>query len=158
MSKTAAIPIPRDSLLAGFGDAGDYRDCFYRDVPGTVSLSQFIEGFYCSATFLPERIILKLIAGPSSRADARAIATGEAESFGAWRVFERRESEALFHSKGSGTASWFAVKPSGDHTRLLFGSWVGGIEQSGWRSLLQAHVWYSRVLLGGVKLGAISGS
>ncbi|MEL7198121.1 MAG: hypothetical protein AAGL10_07375 [Pseudomonadota bacterium] len=158
MATVIAIPVPQDSLLAGFGDADDYRDCFYRDAPGTVSLSHFIEQFYCSAAFIPERIILKLIAGPSSRRDAAAFAHGKADSFGVWKVVERQGNQALFHSRDTNTASWFAVEPREGATRLLFGSWVGGIDQSGWKSLLQAHVWYSRVLLGGVKLSAKSGS
>ena len=171
MAKVTACDVPEGSLLAGFGGPEDYRDCFYRDVPGEVSLSEFIERFYRSAAFLPERLVLRVLGTPASSADARAVARGEAERFGAWEMVERRsQSEALLHSKDTNTASWFKVEPvdgrsrpsssSGceaqpqaepiGQTRLYFGSWVGGIDKSGWRSMLRAHVWYSRWLLGGV--------
>ncbi|WP_234033139.1 hypothetical protein [Erythrobacter rubeus] len=187
--------MPPGSLLAAFGGPEDYRDCFIRDVPnvdgGEVSLAQFIERFYSSTAFLPERLILKALGTPASRADIRALARGETDRFGAWRVVERRDhnaggevaehgpagsasptgrpqarkgrgnrsaealrktrlEEILLESKDTNTASWFAVEPRKDGTRLYFGSWVGGIDQSGWRGLMHAHVWYSRVLLGGV--------
>lgn len=219
MAKVTGCDVPAGSLLARFGGQGDakaqdYRDCFYRDVPNfdgrEVTLAEFIERFYRSAAFLPERLVLKAIAGPSSRAVARAFARGETDRFGAWEMVERRSAtsgpqgrpparsdategrvsedslrgrtappaleakqtkldEALLESRGTGTASWFAVEPialkqrSGSaekdssssaavahKTRLYFGSWVGNLEQSGWRSMLRAHLWYSRWLLGGV--------
>ena len=200
-----ACDVPEGSLLAEFGGPQDYRDCFYRDVPGEVSLPQFIERFYCSAAFRPERAVLRLLGTPAREADARALARGESDRFGAWKLVERRSangsglvaehgptgsaraeaksktqlakghlqgrpqaregrgkrSEALLHSKDTNTASWFAIEPlqsssskaigqTKTRTRLLFGSWVGNLEQSGWRSLQAAHVWYSKVLLGGV--------
>ena len=95
-------------------------------------------------------------AGPEGRGDRSADAL---------RNKKTRREEILLLSKDTNTASWLCVSPSdaavdktqrsssseavGRQTRLLFGSWVGGIEQSGWRAMLQAHVWYSRVLLGG---------
>ena len=150
MTAVTACTVPEGSLLAAFGGPQDYRDCFCRDVQGAVSLSEFMERFYTSTAFVPERFVLKAIAGPSSRADARAFARGEADRFGAWEMVERRSSEALALSKGTNTASWFYVDPQGARTRLYFGSWVGNLGQSGWRFMEQAHVWYSRVLLGGV--------
>ena len=162
MSAVIDCHVPEGSLLATFGGPADYRDCFYRDVMGAVALPDFIERFYCSGAFLPERMILRAIAGPSTRADARAFARGETDRFGAWKLVERtdlsscsaavgrKNAEALFHSKDTGTASWFAVEPQEQGTRLLFGSWVGGIGDSGWKSMLRAHVWYSRFLLGAV--------
>ena len=146
--------VPEGSLLARYGGPDDYRDCFCREVPHpeghAITLPDFIERFYRSAAFLPERMILSVIAGPSSSADARAFARGETDRFGAWQLVERNESEALFLSKDTNTASWFCVQPGERTTRLLFGSWVGGINKSGWRAMLYAHVWYSRVLLGAV--------
>lgn len=156
MSLVTAIAVPPDSLLAGFGGPESYRDCFMREVPGTVTLPEFIERFYGSAPFLPERIVLKLLGRKASRADAARLARGEAKAFGAWKLVERRDaeqgarSEILLESRETGTASWFAVEPSENGTRLMFGSWVGTIDQSGWRALEALHVLYSRVLLGGV--------
>ncbi|MBV7265276.1 hypothetical protein [Erythrobacter ani] len=167
MAKVIACKVPEGSLLAQFGGPGDYRDCFVRDVPNIegreVTLARFIERFYCSMAFLPERLILKALGTPASRADARALARGEMERFGAWKLVERQDArsssgavarknaQALLESKDTNTASWFCVEPREGGTRLYFGSWVGGIDQSGWRAMLAAHVWYSRMLLGGIK-------
>ncbi|EAQ28823.1 hypothetical protein NAP1_14528 [Erythrobacter sp. NAP1] len=162
MSTVTACDVPEGSLLAQFGGPEDYRDCFWRDVAGEVTLAQFIERFYSSTAFLPERLILKALRTPASSADIRALAKGETDRFGAWRLVERREArsssgavgrenaQVLLESKDTNTASWFCVEPREGGTRLYFGSWVGGIDQSGWRAMLAAHVWYSRVLLGGV--------
>ncbi|MBT8431134.1 MAG: hypothetical protein KJP27_01435 [Altererythrobacter sp.] len=193
MTDVTACELPEGSLLARYGGPGDYRDCFSREVPGEVSLEQYIERFYSSMAFAPERLILGLIGhakGWDASADAfRALARGEADRFGAWEVIDRRSclvaehgerpashkgvvsssseaigqqecppaSEAqiyesdqiLLLSKDTNTASWLSVQPQGANTKLLFGSWVGGIDQSGWRVMLTPHVWYSRVLLGG---------
>ncbi len=150
MGKVQQTDVPEGSLLAEFGVDSDYRDCFVVKVPGTVTLAAFIERFYCSMAFRPERIVLGLIGGRSSSADAKAVARGESERFGVWKVVERQDRQALLESKGTGIASWFAVEPLERGTKLLFGSWVGNLEQSGWRSMLQPHLWYSKVLLGGV--------
>lgn len=150
MAKVFACDVPEGSLLAEFGGLADYRDCFVREVEGEVSLAQFIERFYCSMAFRPERLALGLIGRGASNADARALATGRSDDFAVWKAVERRGSETLLESKGTGTASWFAIEPNDQKTRLLFGSWVGNLEQSGWRLFQHAHVWYSKVLLAGV--------
>ena len=90
MAKVTACAAPESSLLAEFGGPEDYTDCFYRDVPGEVSLPEFIERFYCSTAFLPEQLILKVLRTPASSADVRALASGEADRFGAWKVVGRR--------------------------------------------------------------------
>ena len=153
MAKVIARAVPDGSLLAQFGGPADYRDCFSRDVPGEVSLPDFIERFYRSAAFRPERVVLGLIGRGASDADARAVARGEADGIAVWKVVERRDGEALLESKGTGTASWFAVEPLDGGTRLLFGSWGGSIGESGWKAMLRPHVWYSRFLLAGVAGG-----
>lgn len=156
MPSVSPIEVPQDSLLAAFGGQQSYRDCFAREVPGEVTLADLIERFYASPVFLPERLILRLIGRKARLADARRLARGEAQEFGAWKVVERRSGgaggmdEILLESKETGTASWLAVEPLDQGTRLLFGSWVGAIDQSGWRMMERLHVWYSRVLLAGV--------
>lgn len=153
MAQVTACEVPEGSLLAGFGGPEDYRDCFERAVPGEVSLSEFVESFYRSIAFLPERLVLRALGTPAASADAGALARGETARFGAWKVVEQRASEVLLVSKGTGTASWFAVEPLAEGgTRLWFGSWVGRLDQSGWRFMERPHVWYSRILLGGVRL------
>ncbi len=152
MSRAQAIDVPEDSLLAQFGKAGDYRDCFCRVVPGAVSLEAYVEAFYCSMAFRPERVILGLLGRGASNADARALAHGEVDRIAVWQVVGRQPDQMLLESKGTGTASWLAVEPREGATKLLFGSWVGGLEQSMWRFLALPHQWYSQVLLGGVRV------
>lgn len=153
MARVSACEVPEGSLLAQYGGPGDYRDCFCREVPGEVTLGKYIERFYSSMAFAPERMILSLIGrakGWDASADAiRALARGEADRFAAWEVVERTPDQILLLSKDTNTASWLSVEPTSAGIRLLFGSWVGGIDQSGWRVMLAPHVWYSRVLLGG---------
>ncbi|MEM6584443.1 MAG: hypothetical protein AAF692_01685 [Pseudomonadota bacterium] len=156
MSRVVACDVPQDSLLARYGTPRDYRDCFYRDEPSggpsdaPSDLPAFIERFYRSAAFWPERALLHIVTRKASSADARALARGEAESFGVWELVERKENEMLLASKGTGTASWFAIEPIETGTRLYFGSWVGNLDQSGWKALQGAHVWYSKRLLSAV--------
>jgi hypothetical protein len=161
MAGVTACDVPEGSLLAAFGGPQDYRDCFAREVAGTVTLEEFIERFYCSMAFRPERMVLGLIGRGASNADAQALARRQADAIAVWKVVERREDEILLESRGTGTASWLAVEPlpagpaaTGQkipRTRLLFGSWVGNLEQSGWRVMRRPHQWYSRFLLGGVR-------
>ncbi len=172
MSKVYSIPVPQGSLLAGFGPppgtlAGSttepYRDCFMRREAGVVTLEQLIERFYCSWAFRPERIALGLIGRGASSENARALARGEVESFAAWNVVERHESEILLQDFSGATASWLAVRPGSDggtapssssgavgQTELLFGSWVGEADKPLVKALMGFHRAYSRVLLGGV--------
>lgn len=163
MSAVTPCDVPEDSLLARYGGEADYRDAFYRDVAGTVDLAYYLHRFYRSSAFLPERLLLHALTRRASSADARALARGELEEFGVWRVVERTDTEALLESKSTGTASWFKVEPAeggtpsssssealGQTTRLTFGSWVGNLDQSGWKALQGAHVWYSKVLLAAV--------
>ncbi len=147
MGKVRAVAVPEGSLLAGFGGPDDYRDAFCREVPGTVSLEQLIERFYCSAVFRPERLVLGLLGRGASNADARVLARGEADGIAVWQVVGRSDTEVLLESKDTGTASWLAVEPCAAGTKLLFGSWVGNLNDSGWRFMLHPHRWYSRVLL-----------
>ncbi|MEL1252090.1 hypothetical protein [Aurantiacibacter gilvus] len=149
MRGVRAIAVPEDSLLAGFGGSEDYRDAFCREVPGAVSLEQFIERFYCSMVFWPERLVLSLIGRGASSADARALARGEVDRIAVWEVVERTDTAILLESKDTGTASWLAVEATTAGTNLLFGSWVGSLNDSGWKFMLHPHQWYSYVLLGG---------
>ncbi|MEM1132354.1 MAG: hypothetical protein AAGH53_05415 [Pseudomonadota bacterium] len=150
MSKIDSIAVPHDSLLAEFGPAHAYRDCFARCVSGHVSLADFIERFYCGRAFRPERLVLGLIGRGASDTDAIRLASGEAQSFAAWNIVERRDREILLQDFRGATASWLSVRHHGDTTTLLFGSWVGQPDRTIVRALMPFHRWYSRVLLGGV--------
>ena len=159
MARVTACDVPENSLLAEYGGPGDYRDCFVREVAGEVSLAGFIERFYSSMAFRPERVVLGLIGRGSSADDIRALARGEGDRLAVWEVVGRRADQILLLSKDTNTASWLAVEPSalkqrsgsaeynpsssgagGRRTRLLFGSWVGGIEESRWKFMLAPHV------------------
>ncbi len=150
MAKIESIDVPSSSLLAQFGVPGAYRDCFACEVPGRVSLEQFVERFYCSASFRPERVLLGLIGRGGDNDDARAVAYGKADSFAAWNVLERRDDEMLLQDFRGTTASWLAVEPGEQSTQLRFGSWVGQPDRPVVKALMPFHRWYSRVLLGGV--------
>ncbi len=94
MAKVNACDVPEGSLLAEFGGPDDYRDCFACAVPGEVTLAAFIERFYCSMAFRPERLALGLIGRGASNADAAKLARGEAQTFAAWNVVDRWETDA----------------------------------------------------------------
>ena len=162
MSKIAPVPVPEASLLAEFGHSGAYRDCFARDVAHgdgrPVGLEQFVERFYCSAAFRPERLLLGLArrdgAWKASDEDARAVARGETERFAVWTVAGRRSHELLLKDHRGATASWFStLSLPTSKTRLLFGSWVGEPERPLVKALMPFHRWYSRVLLASAARG-----
>ncbi len=111
MTKITAIPVPQGSLLAEFGPPPDsttqpYRDCFVRRETDAVTLEQFVERFYCSWAFRPERLALGLIGRGASSADARRLARGETENFAAWTVIDRRSASDFLAEHGpEGSAS-----------------------------------------------------
>ena len=163
MSKVSACPVPEGSLLAGFGEPGDYRDCFQKSIPRPVALPELICRFYCSPAFRPERLALSLIGKGASNVDAEALSAGSVESFAAWTVVARSDSEAiaqtgnarradeiLLQDFSGATASWLSVHPQGETTQLRFGSWVAKPDRLVVKALLPLHRAYARVLLGGV--------
>ena len=150
MSKVSACPVPEGSLLAGFGEPGDYRDCFQKSIPRSVALPELICRFYCSPAFRPERLALSLIGKGASNVDAEALSAGSVESFAAWHVVERRADEILLQDFSGATASWLGVHSQGDTTQLRFGSWIAKPDRLVVKALLPLHRAYARVLLGGV--------
>ncbi len=191
MPKVTACDVPEGSLLANFGGPDDYRDCFARDVPGEVTLAAFIERFYCSMAFRPERLVLGLIGRGASNDDAAKLARGEVQKFAAWNVVERWDAEAdglvaeygpagsaspsgrpqarkgrgdrsadalrntkkpqiLLRDFSGATASWLSVQPGEGSTVLMFGSWLTRPDRPLVKAAIPFHVWYSKVLLGGV--------
>lgn len=150
-------PLPEDSLLARHARPGDHTDCYTADVPGEVSLADYVEAFYCSRGFLPERFALALIGRGATSADARALARGDADRFAAWHELARGECEVLLLDFLGRTCSWLAVKPLATGTRLCFGTGIvrrdgdrprARAENAAFRALLPFHAGYSRVLLG----------
>jgi hypothetical protein len=156
MPAIEARPLPPDSLLARHSQASDTTDCYACEVPGEVGLEAFVEAFYTSAGFLPERLILGLIGRGARDADARALARGEATRYAAWTVEARTERELLLADYLGHTRSWLMAEPlDGGRTRLCFGSgikWRGKGDRL-FRALLPFHAAYSRVLLGAAVRG-----
>ena len=79
-------PLPEGALLARYETSDDYTDCFAIDVPGDISLAEFIQHFYASSIFWPERKILGLIGKGANQDDIAALADGSADKFAAWHV------------------------------------------------------------------------
>lgn len=112
MVRITACDVPEGSLLAGFGGPEDYRDCFCREMPGTVLLPEYIERFYCSIAFRPERLVLGLMGRGASNRDARALARGETDRIAVWEVVERRYASGLVAEHGERPASRKGDRPS----------------------------------------------
>jgi AcrR family transcriptional regulator len=157
VSAIQARPLPPDSLLARHSRPGDRTDCYTIDVPAAVGLEAFVEAFYTSRGFLPERLFLYLVGRGASAADARTLARGGTDQFAAWRVQARATSELLLLDYLGRTRSWLYAEPlpSGG-TRLHFGSGIirRGSDGTGdraerglFRLLLPFHARYSRLLL-----------
>jgi AcrR family transcriptional regulator len=153
-----ARPLPEASLLARHSRPGDHGDCYTVEVPGAVALEAFVEAFYTSRGFLPERLVLYLVGRGASAADARRLARAETDRFAAWRVEAREPRELLLQDWLGRTRSWLMVEPlAGGRTRLCFGSGIirregrglaARVERGLFRALLPGHAVYSRVLLG----------
>lgn len=153
MPSIEACAIPPASFLHRYTDGGAYADCYATEIAQPVSQAQYVEAFYTTGLFKLERQILRLISRPSTDAEARNLASGEADTFAAWHV-ESRSSRELLVAAGR-TRSWLMAVPAGQVTRLFFGSAVvparGKDGRSslgaGFHSLLGFHRLYSRALL-----------
>jgi hypothetical protein len=121
--------LPQEAILGKYKQEGAYTDCNFIDIPRAVSQAAYVETFYTTKLFKIERLILALLAQkPSTDAQAKLLALGEAKSFAAWSV-ERRTSDQLLLCDFLGrTRSWLmsAVTKDGNSstTRLYFGSAV----------------------------------
>lgn len=159
MSSIRESQIPYSSYLDGYRRGGAYADCYVADIDRAVSQSEYVEAFYTTALFKIERHILGIaVSKPSTDAEAKKLASGESNSFSAWRVDKRSKGELLL-AYGR-TRSWLMVAPAdtrGDSaTHLYFGSAVVPVSGSGkgkeglgfsFRALLGFHKLYSQALL-----------
>jgi hypothetical protein len=146
--------VPPDTLLANCQRKGAYADCYVTEFERAIALPEYVEAFYTTPLFKVERLILRLLVSrPSSDLDAKALATGNANTFAAWNVEGRGTDQLLLADVSGKTRSWLMVEPAsgGQHTRLYFGSAIipGRNGQLGWsfRLLLGFHKFYSRALL-----------
>ena len=167
MRSTKACLVPENALLHAYSVTTEaYTDCYSVDINRSVMLSDFVFAFYTTPVFKLERIILKYCAAkPSTDDQARQLADGSIDSFAAWNVESRTDTELLMCDLSGRTRSWFTVTPIGTSgqpkTLLQFGSAVvpitnrktGKLELgSGFRALLGFHKLYSKVLLRSAKL------
>ncbi len=148
-----AVPVPRDAFLGAYAaQDGTYTDCFEVMHPLETDLAEFIAAFYTTWLFRLERVVLGIsLRKRITDADVAALATGQADTFAAWRVEQRDQAQVLMCDLGGLTRSWLAVAPKdGGVTRLLFGSGVvaKGEALPAWvRATLPLHRLYSKALL-----------
>jgi hypothetical protein len=147
-----ARPVPNEALHAKYGQAGAYIDCFTTEIPGNISLSQFVQAFYTSSVFRLERKILQWIVDkPSTDAEAKQLAAGARDRFAAWTVEARSADQLLMCDYLGQTRSWLMVacceRDGLPATRLHFGSVVMQVRRFPYNVLLGFHRLYSRILL-----------
>jgi len=129
MNPIQLCELPQQALLNKYKLQGVYTDCYSVVVPRAVSYSEYVEAFYTTSLFKVERFILAtLVAKPSSDLQVRQLASGEAETFSAWRVEGKAENQLLLCDFLGRTRSWLMVeaneKSNSASTRLYFGSAV----------------------------------
>jgi hypothetical protein len=149
--------LPADALLRKYVAEGAYTDCYATEIPTSVGFAEYVEAFYTTVPFKAERLILRwLVAKPSSDADARRLACGEADSFAAWSVEARAPFQLLVCDFLRRTRSWLMITPlDAGGTRLHFGSAIvpvgvgSGKGRLGFpfNALLGFHHLYAQILL-----------
>jgi len=159
MIRIMATTLPPQALLAAYRDRGAYTDCYVTTLDRPLTLAAYVDAFYTTPLFKLERLILAAFARrPSTDLQARQLATGERDSFAAWRVEARSADQILLTDMLGRTRSWLMVAPTGDgdDTQLYFGSAVvpvadptTGARRMGFAfgALLGFHKLYSRALL-----------
>ena len=158
--------LPSTALLRRYVRSDTYTDCYETDVPGAISLAEYIAAFYTSPLFKLERKILEwAVARPSTDADVRNLAEGTTDTFAAWYVEDRRQEQILMCDFRDRTRSWLMVcqlsQNDNIRTRLNFGSAVVPVSKPGsgkmslgfgYRFMLGFHKIYSRALLYSAKV------
>lgn len=153
--------MPQTALLQKYAESDNcYTDCFSTQIAGQVSLEHFMVGFLTTPIFKLERWILKLALGkPSTDEEARLLAKEKIESFSAWTVETRNETQLLMSDYSGKTRFWIMVEHDNElkKTRLYFGSAVlpnkdGMMPKSIWfKLMMQFHRLYSIILLWSAK-------
>ncbi len=157
--------IPEAAFLKTYEyKAGCYVDCYYLDVPESVSLPDYVYAFFTSPVFRIERAMLRLFASSqSSDCDVKELATNKGDRLAGWRAMARDDTQMILAVGEGPIRTWFMCgKPEAafEGTRLYFGSAVLPTKQSDtgkpemgrmFRYLLGFHKIYSRVLLRSAK-------
>lgn len=150
--------LPPSAALAAYRERGAYTDGYVTTLDRPIALAAYVDAFYTTPLFKLERWILAAFARrPSTDLQARELATGQLDSFAAWRVEARQGDQILLADLTGRTRSWLMVAPAEDGgTQLYFGSAVvplvdptTGQRRMGlaFRALLGFHTLYSRALL-----------
>lgn len=156
-------PLAADALLKTYRGGkhperwGKYGDCFSVSINQRVSLGEFVFAFYTTPLFRTERAILRVFAAsPSTDDDARQLLAGSQDTFAAWQLAARTDTQLLMSDRYGKTRSWFRVTPQdAGGTLLQFGSAVASVPgadetarmSTGFHLLLGFHRLYSRMLL-----------
>jgi hypothetical protein len=161
MNPIQLCELPQNALLGKYKQQDAYTDCYCVEVPRAISHSEYVEAFYTTPLFRVERFILAtLVSRPSTDLQAKQLASGEVETFAAWRVEGKAENQLLLCDFLGRTRSWLMTEAveNGNPTsmRLYFGSAVvpkldaktGRANYGfGFHALLGFHRLYSRALL-----------
>ena len=136
---------------------GGYGDCFTVPIERPVSLEEFVLAFYTTPLFRIERAILRVLAASrSTDEEIRQLMAGARDTFAAWEMSARTETQLLMSDRYGSTRSWFRVTPqAAGGTLLQFGSAVAAKAgtrgtsrmSTGFHVLLGFHRLYSRLLL-----------
>ncbi len=147
-------PPPDAALTAYQAREGCHTDCFFIDVPGTLTLQTYIELFFDTWLFRLERRILALTGfGPAGLPEIQALASGQTETFAAWTVEIRTPTQILMNVAKSPIRTWLQVEPTPTGARLYFGSAVLPNPKSNrinrlTTALTPLHLIYAKSLLG----------
>lgn len=155
---TRRTELPPGALLAAYRESGAFTDGYVTTLDRPIALAAYVDAFYTTPLFKLERRILAAFAKrPSTDLQARQLATGQLDTFAAWRVEARLADQILLADLTGRTRSWLMVVPTEDGgTQLHFGSAVvpvadpsTGQRRMGiaFRALLGFHKLYSRALL-----------
>lgn len=118
-------PAPANALIQKYIHTPHaYTDSYCTDLPFPISFREYLLAFYTTPLFKLERLILLLVRKPSTDEEARHLAEENRASFAAWTVEAREENQILMCDFMSRTRSWLMTVPSGNGTRLYFGSVV----------------------------------
>src|SRR5580658_4723858 len=111
--RVAAYELPVGALLGTYRDAGAYTDCYAADMYRSVSQAEYVEAFYTTWVFKLERWVLAIfVSKPSTDAQARAMASGQADAFAAWSVEDRTGDQLLMCDFQRRTRSWLMSVPA----------------------------------------------
>lgn len=147
---------PDYSFLLELKDKGHVVDCFTQNSAQRLELETLIFSFYKCLAFSFEKFALRCIGKNCSDPQLRAIVTGTEQSFAAWTVAQRNETQILLRDFMGVTHSWLYVADEGDTSKIYFGTAItlNGRPMNSHASLplwikllVPLHELYSRALL-----------